>query len=199
MINEQAHKPQTIKPHIEPLPELMVSESASDYTKVQPVYKQSADYALENDELQAWRDSRNLNVECGKAIDRAVIASNYEPNLYDLKTAAKTVIDEYGADRVAWVISGNVNYHDLDGRLSESNKAWAKEIGAVEKPDFYLKTHLAILDGFMKRFREVEKEKPSLLVTLDKNESKSREQKKAHNIGIENKIEKPIKPKQEEI
>jgi len=139
----------------------------------QPIYRLSADRALENDEMQAWRDSRNLNEECGRAIDKAVIDSNYEQYRYDLKTAARAVIDEFGADRVAWVIAGNINYHDYDGRLSSSNKAWAKEFD-TPKPDIYLRTHLAVLDGFVDAFRKVEKEQPSLMAAIAAAEKKSK-------------------------
>jgi hypothetical protein len=138
-----------------------------------PIYRQSADHALENDEMQAWRDSRDLNVECGRAIDKAVIDSNYEQYRYDLKTAARTVIEEYGIDRVAWIIAGNVNYHDSDGRLSSNNKEWAKGFD-TPKPDIHLKTHLAVLDGFVNKFREAEKEKPSLMAALEAGERKSK-------------------------
>ena len=63
---------------------------------------------------------------------------------------------------------------------------------------FYQKSEAGT--GFMPLSLEwIEKDKPSLLVILDKKESKSREQKKAQNIGIENIIKKPIKPKQEEL
>jgi hypothetical protein len=138
-----------------------------------PIYRQSADHALENDEMQAWRDSRDLNVECGRAIDKAVIDSNYEQYRYDLKTAARTVIEEYGIDRVAWIVAGNVHYHDSDGRLSSNNKEWAKGFD-TPKPDIHLKTHLAVLDGFVDNFRKAEKEKPSLMAALEAGERKSK-------------------------
>ena len=144
----------------------------------QPIYKQSADHAFANDELQAWRDSHDLNVECGRAIDKAVSNSNYEKYRYDLKTAARTVIEEFGVDRVAWVVAGNVNYHDYDGRLSNGNKTWAKKFD-TSKPDLYLKMHLVLLDGFVDNFRRVEKEKPSLMAALEARERKS----KAENAG----------------
>ena len=139
----------------------------------QPIYRFSADHALEHDEIKAFHDSRYLNEECSRAIDKAITANNYELHRYDLKTAARNVIDEFGAERVAWVIAGNVNCHDFDGRLSNSNKGWAKEYD-TPKPDMHLKTHLLVLDGFVDRFREVSKEKPSLMAALAAGEKKSK-------------------------
>jgi hypothetical protein len=167
IIDRSANEPPT-PPNESPAPEIPYIPKTE-----QPIYRHSADHALETDELQAWRDSRDLNAECGIAIDQAITASNYEQYRYDLKTAARTVIDEYGADRVAWVIASNVNYHDSDGRLSNGNKEWAKGFD-TPKPDIYLKTHLAVLDGFVDNFRKVEKEKPSMLAAIAVAEKKSK-------------------------
>jgi hypothetical protein len=139
----------------------------------QPIYRFSADHALEADEIMAFHASRDINVECGRAIDKAISASNYEQYRYDLKTAARTVIDEFGADRVAWVLAGNVNYHDHDGRLTAASKDWAKGID-TQKPDIYLQSHMTLIEGFVERFREAEKEKPSLMTAIAQAEKKSK-------------------------
>jgi len=140
-----------------------------------PIYRYPAEYALQSGEIEDFRRSREVNVECGQAIDRAISESNYELYRYDLKTAAKTVIAEFGVDRVAWVLAGNINASFDDGRFSNPNKSWAKEFD-TPKPDIHLKTHRYVLDGFADRFREAAKEKPSLLDTLGRNEQKSKNQ-----------------------
>jgi hypothetical protein len=142
----------------------------------QPIYPYPAEIALQNKETDAFHASRNSNIECGEAIDKAIIDSNYATHRYDLKAAVQSVIEEYGVDRIAWVLASNINHHDWDGRLSNTNKSWAKEFD-TPKPDYHLNTHLAILDGFANRFREVEKAKPSLLDTLDKTDKKIKQQK----------------------
>ena len=125
-----------------------------------PIYKESLSYARDNGELDTFRQNKRLNVECGEAIDKA-IRENSTPAKYgqyvDSMQAAKDVIAEYGAERVALVLASNINYHDWDGRLSNTNKAWAKEFDTPD-PDVYLQTHLSILDGFSNRFREAVKE-----------------------------------------
>ena len=151
------------------LPEIPKSEQLV-YTQ-----KPDPDIDLAGDELKAYYTSLNLNVECGRAIDQAIIASNYDQYRYDLKTAVRGVIDEFGADRVAWVVASNVNNSNHDGRFSTANKAWAKDFD-TPKPDFYLKTHLAVLNGFVDNFRKAEKEKPSLMATLNAGEKKSKSQ-----------------------
>jgi len=166
-IERSVNEPPT-PPTEQPVPELPYVEKAE-----QPIYKFSADHALDNDEIQAFHESRNLNIECGRAIDKAITASNYEQYRYDLKGAARAVIDEFGADRVAWVIASNVNDASYDGRFSSANKAWANGF-ETPKPDIYLQTHKAVLDGFVDKFRVVKKEKPSLMAALKDGEKKSK-------------------------
>jgi hypothetical protein len=74
---------------------------------------------------------------------------------------------------VAWVIASNVNDANYDGRFSSTNKTWANEF-ETPKPDVFLQTHKAVLDGFVDRFREVEKEKPSLMAAIAVAEKKSK-------------------------
>jgi uncharacterized protein YbaA (DUF1428 family) len=128
---------------------------------------------LAHDEIKAFHASRELNAECGRAIDQAIIDNNYELYRYDLKAAARAVIEEFGADRVAWVIASNVNDANYDGRFSNTNKAWANEV-ETPKPDIYLQTHKAVLDGFVDSFRKIEKEKPSLMAAIAVAEKKSK-------------------------
>jgi len=122
-----------------------------------------------------YRQSNKLNAECAAAIDKAVRDSNYELYHYDLKTAAKTVIAEYGAERVNLVLASVVQDQNYDGRYSRSNKEWAKTF-EVPETKVYLKTHPTIVDGLIDRFREVAAEKPSVMETLKANTEKSRQQ-----------------------
>ena len=145
-----------------------------------PIYKYSGEHAVQNGEIDAFRASFKLNQECGEKIDAAILNNTKYGEMagtqyVDTKNAVKSVIEEYGIDRAAWVLAANINHHDWDGRLSKDNKAWAKEFD-TPKPDYHIKTHLTILDSFSNRFREIVKEKPSLLDTLNKNEQKSKTQ-----------------------
>ena len=138
----------------------------------QPIYKLSIKYG----DVDAYYRSKHLNAECGQAIDQAITDSNYELFHYDLKTAARTVIAEYGAERVAWVLAENIQFGQLDGRISSANIAWAMGFLIPEKPNVYLNCHRTLLNGFVDSFREVEKEKPSLTAALATGKQKSRDQ-----------------------
>lgn len=137
----------------------------------QKLYRQDADYARQNDELARYRDSNRFNTDCAEAIDKAIHDSNYELYRYDLNTAAKKVIGEYGAERVAWVLAATLQNLEHDGRFSRNNKDWGKGFSVpYEKSIYYtVKTHPAVLDGFINTARKIfsELEKPSILNRLE--------------------------------
>lgn len=119
------------------------------------VYPHSIETAQENNEFDLYHESVRLNRECAEAIDKAIQDSNYELYHYDLKTAATAVMDEYGADRVAWVLANILQNHDYDGRFSHIHKEWAKDFELPAEPRYVCNTHPAVLDGFIHRVRQV--------------------------------------------
>jgi hypothetical protein len=100
-----------------------------------------------------------LNNECAAAIDKAIsdgadyMTREYAP-IYDFDTALAEVIDKFGAERVNAVLAHVVNNHDWDGRLSDTNKEWAKGIDVPQVDYIELKTHLTVLDGFVNHVRK---------------------------------------------
>jgi len=84
------------------------------------------DFKTADDRLEGslYHNSRKLNAECAKAIDKTINKSCYETNYYNLDLAAMKVIHDYGFERVNMVLTRNI--HDYDGRFSTANKQWAK-------------------------------------------------------------------------
>lgn len=122
------------------------------------VYIYSVDTALQNDELDLYRESRRQNIACAKAIDNAITDSNYELYRYDMKTAVKKVIDDYGTDRVTWVLANTLQNMDYDGRFSRGNKEWAKTFEIPKENNSYeftAHTHPVVLEGFIHKTREI--------------------------------------------
>jgi hypothetical protein len=173
---EQAAVVETDYKSLPPAPEATsLSESIKPIDV--PVYKHPPEIARENGELEQYRLNNKLNKDCAAAIDKAIADSNYEPFHYDLKTAAKTVLAEYGAERVDWVLANTIQKQHYDGRYSSANKKWAKDFDIPEKASsFFCNAHPTLLDGFIDRKRESMLENPSLLESLKVNEKKSREQ-----------------------
>ena len=92
-----------------------------------PVYKQSAEYAIEHDELPAYRESFRVNMACRDALESAIHES-YHDYCLDTGKAAAQVAAQFGMERVAYVLANTVRAFDHDGRISRDNKAWAQTV-----------------------------------------------------------------------
>ena len=55
--------------------------------KAIPVYRHSAEYAIQHGEIEAYRDSFKANMDCRDAIEKA-IGDNYRDNRLDTKTTS---------------------------------------------------------------------------------------------------------------
>ena len=97
------------------------------------VYKHTLDYARQNGELEVYRASRKLNIECAKAI-RDAIWDNYKDNRLDTK-CVKDVISKFGAKRTMYVLANTIQQQDWDGRYSPDNKCWAKSVVIPQDKD----------------------------------------------------------------
>ena len=135
-----------------------------------PIYLETLRHAVETDgDKMLFHNSHKLNCECATAIDEAIKAHTTYGEMAGIQyvkadEAMKDVIEEYGAERVTAVTAHTVCKHDWDGRLSDQNKNWAKDID-IPKVDYIpLDTHLAIFDGFVSCVRknhESEQEQPA--------------------------------------
>lgn len=97
------------------------------------VYKHTLDYARQNGELEVYRASRKLNIECAKAI-RDAIWDNYKDNRLDTK-CVKDVISKFGTERTMYVLANTIQQQDWDGRYSPDNKRWAKSVAIPQDKD----------------------------------------------------------------
>lgn len=119
------------------------------------VYLGTLEQAMEEKNVDAYLDSRKLNIDCKNAIEQA-IKENYD-GMYLNHDVALSVIDEYGAERVAFVLANTLKYLSYDGRLSNANKHWAEGINVPENisrgmdlnRDYIVSSHPAVLDGFI--------------------------------------------------
>lgn len=144
-----------------------VKEDKSDI----PIYRESASYAREQGELEQYRISNRTNGECKAAVDSA-IRENFD-GMHLNADAVKPVIEMYGAERVALVLSATLQYKSWDGRFSRDNKEWAAVNplpesvmqGADIRHEMISESHPAVLDGFVDLFREELKEREKEIFT----------------------------------
>ncbi|MBO5126555.1 MAG: DUF3849 domain-containing protein, partial [Clostridia bacterium] len=133
------------------------------------VYQHTAAYAREHNELPQYRESLQANIACKEAIEKAV-SENYHGWSVDTKTAAAQVMAQFPTERIRYVLAATVQQKDWDGRISDDNKAWAKNIPVADEQNrHYLvvdQCHPGLTDLFVKRFREETAKKPSIMERL---------------------------------
>lgn len=121
-----------------------------------PVYPYPADHAREQGELDVYRASFRANVSCKDAIE-AAIRDNYHDNRLDA-AAVGQVAEQFGQERMLYVLAATVRHFEYDGRISRDNKRWANTIPVYENKDgmdsdravqFVVGSHPGLTDLFL--------------------------------------------------
>lgn len=99
-----------------------------------PVYPYPAGHAREHGELNEYRASLHANVSCKEAIE-AAIREHYRDNRLDAGAAVGQVAEQFGQERMLYVLAATVRHFDYDGRISQDNKRWANTIPVYESKD----------------------------------------------------------------
>lgn len=122
------------------------------------VYPRSFESAKRNNELAEWRESHALNINCKSAIEKAIALHIDPTNLMEF--TSKAVREQYGYDRLNWVLANTVQHNkDSDG-FSPENKEWAKKFYIDRNKnknhtlDFVVNTRPEYLDGFINQARQ---------------------------------------------
>ena len=124
-----------------------------------PLYTGSRECARAHDEIPLWRESINENIRCKQAIEEAVRQSF--DGMYLKPDCAESVIQEFGFDRVEYVLANTLHQLSYDGRFSQSNREWGEN---TEIPDdhrnceFCVGSHPTVLDGFIDQYRKAAEE-----------------------------------------
>lgn len=138
------------------------------------IYKQTAEYAREHGELDAYRASMQENRACKEAIEET-ISKNFD-GWRLVKGVVQPIMERFGTERVMLVLANTVQVKDWDGRFSRSNREWASRFDIPGDPQkggdhrfvFVVNSHPAILDGFIDMARRAEREvqRPSVINAL---------------------------------
>ena len=111
-------------------------------------------------EEEKERLENQTKIACKEAVEKAV-ADHFDG--YRLADHPEDgVIQEFGAERVSYVLAYTVSCLSHDGRFSEENKEWAKGIEpkGYGHADLFISSHPAVLDGFISDVRKyIEREK----------------------------------------
>ena len=119
------------------------------------LYPYSLEEAVRNNEKALWHESCRENCGCANTIDR-LIAENYDGQ-YLREDLAQQAIEQYGFDRVNFVLANAVKHHKDDGRISRENKDWANRwyIPAEKHTqDYDLHSHPGLINLFINQARK---------------------------------------------
>ena len=99
-----------------------------------PFYRYPGSHAREHGELEQYRASNRANLQCKESIE-AAIREHYRGNCLD-PVGVRQVLDDFGSERVAYLLATTIRLADWDLRYSRDNKAWAQTIPVYPNPDF---------------------------------------------------------------
>ena len=122
-------------------------------------YGHTLNYAMEHGEADNYLESRRLDRECKGAIEET-IRQNFD-GMHLNHDIAKPLAEQYGSERMAFILANTLQQESWDGRFSRDNKAWASEFPISENMvhgmdmnrELIVSSHLAVLDGFIDMFR----------------------------------------------
>ncbi len=162
--------------------------------RMEEIYPHSVIYALEHGEIEQYRISHDMNVECKEAVEKA-IADHYRANRLGSE-AVHQVVEQFGYERVFLVLANTVRQKEGDGRISHSNREWAKAFPVPEDKDSFGRdrnrelivdrSHTGLMDLFLtqarKEYQELQEQKPSVRNQLNKRDGQleSAEKKRVH-------------------
>lgn len=110
-------------------------------------------------DVRSYNASLRASIECRYAIEEA-IRNNFDGRHLN-KDFENGLIEQFGMERVTYVLANTVQELEYDGRFSRDTKAWANSITVTERSDhrnrFVVSSHSAVLDGFIERVRKAEK------------------------------------------
>ena len=122
-------------------------------------YGHTLSYAMEHGEADKYLESHKLDRECKGAIEET-IRQNFD-GMHLKHDIVKPLVEQYGSERMAFVLANTIQQESWDGRFSRDNKAWASEFPISENivhgidmnSELVVSSHPAVLDGFIGMFR----------------------------------------------
>ena len=134
-----------------------------------PLYTHTATFARFNDELPQYRESLKANISCKEAIEKAINDNYYDWRL-NTQFAEKLVAAQFPEERIRYVLAATVQQKGWDGRISDTNKAWADTVHVADEENRLLyvvdQCHSGLTNLFVSRFREEAEKKPSIMEKL---------------------------------
>lgn len=121
---------------------------------ITPLYYHTSKFAKESGQLDAYRASLRNNQACKEAIERAI--HNHFDGMHLDPIAVTEVVQEFGLERVFYVLANTVRLKPWDGRFSSKNRQALSGIPMIDSEEtrysYAVGSHSAVLDGFISEF-----------------------------------------------
>ena len=122
-------------------------------------YGHTLSYAAEHGEVDKYMESHKFDRECKEAIEET-IRQNFD-GMHLNHDIVKPLTEQYGSERMAFILANTLQQESWDGRFSRDNKEWASEFPIPENivhgidmnRELIVGSHPAVLDGFIGMFR----------------------------------------------
>ena len=154
---------------------ILVSPMGDERNEEPPVYRHTADYAMEHGEIREYNLSYQANEKWKKAIQQA-ISRHYDGSRLRVDEAVKEVLGKFREDRVQYILANTVQRKSWDGRISPESKAWAQTMSIPNgNRNAYLSlddVNPGLMDSFLKGVRESIPKKKKHEKTAEKKERK---------------------------
>lgn len=136
------------------------------------VYKYDAPYALEHGELALFKQSAQINRECADALEAAICSKFDGMEMKMDEDDLHHIFDAFGKERVEFILANTIVGKMYDGRISRSNKEWAKAVMDIDHHiEWSINAHPGLIDIVADMVRRYEpKPNPALSHAVDSSE-----------------------------
>lgn len=119
-----------------------------------PLYRSSLNTARHCNEVDIWRQSDLENSRCATAIHNAIDCNFVDNHLNT--DFMKSIIDEFGFDRVSYILACNIKRAMQDARYSQENKNWSELIAIPDsnlRNEYLINNHPVLINALIDKTR----------------------------------------------
>lgn len=120
-----------------------------------PLFTESLRVAKFLDAVTDYSESKRENIVCKNAIE---VALRERFNGFTLDDdCARDLCEQFGVERVGWVLANTIQHKTWDGRFREHNKQWAEKYTIPTDPedyttDYCVNSHSEIVNGLIDQY-----------------------------------------------
>lgn len=118
-----------------------------------PVYRRPHDFSRIAPEKRKWEASHQLNIECAKAIQRAV-----QSHAADGQLDIQPLLEQYGFERMSYVLANSLKPPGVAFSVSDDVLEWGLMTGVPNdedhSPDFTVHANASILESLIRQVWE---------------------------------------------